>query len=90
MYIFGFGSIPYLAPDVEGVDVVEPLTAPLDPGRVQSDKHAAFIFLPERRAELDLVRQTFPGGMLEEIASFRKGNPDPLFIVYRVLMRLAR
>ncbi len=90
MYIAGFGSIAYLAPDVEGVDVVEPLTAPPNPSLARPDRHAAFIFLPERRAELDFVRQTFPEGTLEEILSPRKGDPDPLFIVYRVLMRLAQ
>jgi hypothetical protein len=91
VYFFGprriyieFGTIPYIAPDVEGVDIVEPLTAALDPGVVQPDKHAAFIFLPERRAELDFVRQTFPEGDIVEIPSYWEGDPNPLFIVYRV------
>ena len=83
-----FGSIPYLAPEVEGVDVVEPLVAPPDPSLAQPDKDAAFIFLPERRNELDLVRQTFPGGQIEEIPSPWGG--DPLFIVYRVITPAAR
>ena len=41
-------------------------------------------------AELELVRQTFPGGALEEIPSPRTSDPDPLFVVYRVLLRLAQ
>ncbi|HYN88523.1 MAG TPA: hypothetical protein VER55_08325, partial [Ardenticatenaceae bacterium] len=81
MYI-GYGTIPYLAPQVEGIDVHEPLTAPPDPSLAPPDKHAAFIFLPERRGELELVRQSFPGGEIEEIASPLGG--EPLFIVYRV------
>jgi len=84
IYILGFGSIPYLAPDVEGVDVVEPLTAPLDPAIVQPDKNAAFIFLPERRGELEWVRKTFPNGALEEVPSSWNGDPILAFIVYRV------
>ncbi len=79
---YGFGTIPYLAPDIEGVDITEPLTAPPDPGLAQPGKHAAFLFLPERRPELDLVRQTFPDGALDEIPS--PLNDGLLFTVYRV------
>jgi 4-amino-4-deoxy-L-arabinose transferase-like glycosyltransferase len=78
----GFGSIPYLARGVEGVDVSAPLTAPPSPSLVQLDKHAAFVFLPERQRELDLVRQTFPGGELETVPSPLGG--DPLYLIYRV------
>ena len=81
MYV-GFGTIPYLAPEVEGKDVVERLAAPPDQSLVRPDKHAAFVFLPERRAELDLVRRRFPNGQMEEIPS--PLSRDPLFIVYRV------
>ncbi|MBI3973706.1 MAG: glycosyltransferase family 39 protein [Chloroflexi bacterium] len=78
----GFGSIPFLAPDVEGVDVAQPLTAPPPPNLAPPDKDAAFVFLPDRRRELDLVRQTFPGGELEEVPS--PLSRDPLYILYRV------
>ncbi|MCZ7571986.1 MAG: glycosyltransferase family 39 protein [Ardenticatenaceae bacterium] len=81
MYV-GFGSIPYLAPNVEGVDIHQPLTVPPDRGLAPADKGAAFVFLPERREELALVRQTFPGSAVEEIPSPLGGTP--LFIVYRV------
>ncbi|HEY4688339.1 MAG TPA: glycosyltransferase family 39 protein [Anaerolineae bacterium] len=91
IYFFGaprmyhdFGTIPYIAPMVEGVDITEPLTASLDPNLVQPDKNAAFIFLPERQGELDFVKQTFPNGTLEEIPSFWEGDPNPFFVVYRV------
>ncbi len=92
IYLFGaprlftdFGSIAYIAPDLDGVDVVEPLAAPPDPGLAQPDKDAAFVFLPERRAELEWVRQTYPGGQLEDIPS----EQNPLFSVYRVPLRAA-
>ncbi len=90
VYFFGaprmysdFGTIPYMVPEVERVDILEALTAPLDPGVVLPDKNAAFIFLPERRGELEWVRQTFPDGTLDEIPSFWEGDPNPFFVVYR-------
>jgi predicted DNA-binding antitoxin AbrB/MazE fold protein len=77
-----FGSFPYLAPHVERVDVMEPLTAPPPPDLVAPDREAIFVFLPEREQELELVRATFPGGTLQS-------QPSPvdetvLFWVYRV------
>lgn len=83
MYI-GFGTIPYLAPDVEGEDVPEPLTAPPDNKLVKPDKNAVFIFLPERRQELELVRQAFPHGQLEQVSSPVPDASEPLYILYRV------
>ena len=79
-----FGSIPYIARDVQGEDQSEPLTAPLDPSVVQPDKNAAFIFLPERLGELEWVRMTFPGGEVEEISSSWAGDSFVAFVVYRV------
>lgn len=87
MYV-GFGSIPYLAPEVEGVDIIEPLTGPPAPDLVRPDKHAAFVFLPERRGELEVIRGSFPGGTVEEMPSPLGG--DPLYIVYRVPRELLR
>jgi phage shock protein PspC (stress-responsive transcriptional regulator) len=91
MYFFGpprmyinFGSIAYLVPDIEGRDIPDPLTAPPPIDFAPNDKNAAFIFLPERRAELDLVRQTYPNGEGEVIPSPRLNDPNPLFYVYRV------
>jgi hypothetical protein len=83
MYI-GFGSIPYIANEVEGEDIHQPLTDPPEPGFVRTDKHAAFIFLPERRAELELLQQTYPGGEVEVVPSPVPDQEDPLYILYRV------
>lgn len=91
IYFFGpprmyvtFGSIPYIAPEVEGVDFVEPLDAPLDRNQIPPDKHAVFVFLPERLGELDLVRETFPDGELEQIAPPPPYTDQTLYVVYRV------
>jgi hypothetical protein len=83
MYI-GFGSIPYIAPEVEGVDFHDPLTEPLDPDIVAPDKHAVFILLPERRDELQMIRATFPRGELEVVPSPVPGIEQPLYLLYRV------
>ncbi len=83
MYI-GFGSIPYIAADVEGVDIHDPLTAPIDPDIVDTDKHAVFILLPERREELQMIRATFPRGELETVPSPVPGIEQPLYLLYRV------
>ncbi len=66
MYI-GFGSIPYLAPDVPGQDIHEPITEPPDWNLAELDRHVLFVFLPERLNELELVKQAFPGGELREV-----------------------
>jgi hypothetical protein len=58
------------------------LTGPINRSLVKPDKHAAFVFLPERRAELDQVRRVYPSGELLEMP-----NPigrDPLFTLYRL------
>jgi hypothetical protein len=83
MYI-GFATIPYLAPDVEGTDMIEPLTRPPGPDMVRADKGAVFIFLPERRTELDLVQQLYPDGELDIVPSPVPNSTEPLYVIYRV------
>lgn len=84
MYV-GFSTIPYLAPDVPREDVPNRLTAPPPPEFVVPDQHAAFVFLPERQAELGLVRRTFPNGTEQAMPSPVPGQEQmPLYIVYLV------
>ncbi len=84
VYFFGFprmgyfslSTIPYLAPDKIGLDVIDPLTAPQDfPLRGPS----LFIFLPERLGELEYVRQRYPDG---EYREFHGQNGELWFVVY--------
>ena len=72
IYLFGppriyyqFGTMPFLAPHVEGRDIVEPISGPLDYGDDLPAK-VVFLFLPERIGELDWVRQTLPEGTVRE------------------------
>ncbi len=85
-YLFGapriywsFGSMSFLAPDVPGQDVVEPLDAP--PDFMDGSRGAVFLFLPERTGELAWVQQAYPGGHLQE---FRDAAGQMRFIAYKV------
>jgi 4-amino-4-deoxy-L-arabinose transferase-like glycosyltransferase len=84
VYFFGapriywsFGTMTFLAPDVPGQDVVEPLTAP--PDFVDRAQRAVFVFLPERAGELNWVQRALPGGRLRE---FRDAAGELRFIAY--------
>lgn len=70
-YFFGapriywnFGTMPFLAPDVPGEDVLQPLSAP--PDFVDRDQAAVFVFLPDRTGELAWVQQALPDGRQRE------------------------
>lgn len=62
---WSFGTMEFLAPNVSGQDVIEPLTAP--PDFVDADQPAIFIVLPERAGELVWVQQAFPDGRIVEL-----------------------
>jgi|APCry1669189070_1035195.scaffolds.fasta_scaffold00852_1 4-amino-4-deoxy-L-arabinose transferase-like glycosyltransferase len=83
---FGLGSNSYLAPETTGVDV-EPASG--DPVRLRvamPDKNAAFIILPERSAEIDLLRTLYPGGKLLTFPS--PVETGPLYFAYLVPRQL--
>jgi 4-amino-4-deoxy-L-arabinose transferase-like glycosyltransferase len=85
-YFFGapriywsFGSMSFLALQVSGRDVVEPLSAPPDLGN--AGHSAVFVFLPERAGELAWVQQAYPRGSLRE---FRDAEGVIRFMAYEV------
>lgn len=86
VYFFGLprmgysslATIPYLAPQMNGVDITEPLTAPPD---WSISRPSLFIFLPERANELPYVEQAYPGGRYQEIIG---DNTGFLYSVYEV------
>jgi 4-amino-4-deoxy-L-arabinose transferase-like glycosyltransferase len=85
-YFFGapriywsFGTMSFLAPGVQGRDVVEPLAGPTDFG--SDDQSTVFIFLPERAGELTWVEQSLPGGRVRE---FRDASGELRFTVYEL------
>jgi 4-amino-4-deoxy-L-arabinose transferase-like glycosyltransferase len=79
---WGFGTMAFLAPDVPGEDVVEPLGGP--PNIASESERAVFLFLPERAVELDWVRQAFPGGTARD---FYDPAGQLRFIAYEVPIR---
>lgn len=83
MYI-DFGSIRYRLPGLSATDLRTPLTGPLSPELLPSDRNLAFIVLPARQAELDFIRQTYPDGELTEWPSPQPNGPQPAFWMYRV------
>jgi hypothetical protein len=78
MGYYGFSTVPYLAPQVTGIEVVEPLQSPPE---WQLTGPAVFVFLPERESELALVQQRYPGG---ELVPFAARDGSPLFVIYEV------
>ena len=90
-YLFGapsiywkFGTMPFMAPQVQGMDVVEPLDGPSDfPGDTASaaGQETVFLFLPQRSGELVWVQQAFPDGQLRE---FSDSQGRLRFIAYEV------
>ena len=76
VYLFGapqiywkFGTMAFLAPEVSGQDVVDPLTGPPhiagSAGVVEAGHRLVFVFLPERAADLIWVEQAFPKGQVQ-------------------------
>lgn len=76
MGYYSLSTIPYLAPEANGQDIIDPLFGPPD---WPLGGPTLIIFLPERLGELDLVRQRFPDGRYEEIHG---RNGELLFAVY--------
>jgi 4-amino-4-deoxy-L-arabinose transferase-like glycosyltransferase len=76
---WGFGTMTFLAPDVQGQDIEEPLSVP--PGLAEDGRHTLFLFLPERAGELDWLRQTYPDGELRE---FSDESGRRWFLTYEV------
>jgi len=74
---YNFATIPFLAQETVGMDVAEPVTDRLD--FVEPNRRAVFVFLPERQAELDVVRRFYPTGRLRE---FWSQQGYPLFVAY--------
>ncbi len=81
MGFYGFGTIPYLAPNKKGIDMPEErLTAPPD---WEVNQPTIFIFLPERLGELEFVEQAYPNGVYQEF--FSNVNGQLLFGSYEVV-----
>lgn len=68
MYI-NIGSVRYLIPDINKVDLLDRLESPFAPEEMPENSILLFAFLPERLDELEWVRQTYPDGQIQQIIS---------------------
>ncbi len=78
MGFYSISTLPYLAPQVEGVDLDEAQLANLDEAPPET---AIFVFLPEHGQTLEQIRERFPRGNVREI--FGK-DAELLFIAYEM------
>lgn len=78
MGYFSLSTIPYLAPQMSGRDIAEPLTRPPE---WELMGPTLFIFLPERLNELELVQAAYPDG---RFLTFSDSEGVMLFASYEV------
>ena len=71
---WGFATLPYLVPNAQAEDILEPLTAPLPPDFGDPERGGVYIFLPARLNEIDYVKSTFPHGQREDVHSVVHGG----------------
>jgi 4-amino-4-deoxy-L-arabinose transferase-like glycosyltransferase len=76
---WSFGTMMFLAPNVSGRDVLDPVTAP--PDFEGMSRPAVFVFLPERAGEVTWVEQAYPQGSLTEV---RDEAGEVRFLAYAV------
>jgi 4-amino-4-deoxy-L-arabinose transferase-like glycosyltransferase len=82
MYI-NIGTVRYLIPDINKVDLLDRLESPFEPEEIPENSTLLFIFLPERLDELEWVRQIYPEGQWADIAA--TNSPDKvLYSTYTV------
>jgi 4-amino-4-deoxy-L-arabinose transferase-like glycosyltransferase len=81
MGYYSISTVPYLAPQMQGHDINQPLIEP--PGWNLSGP-SIFIFLPERQNELQHIQASFPQGKYREVSSLSDTNGPPLFYAYEV------
>jgi 4-amino-4-deoxy-L-arabinose transferase-like glycosyltransferase len=74
---WGFGTMGFLAPQVVGHDIEQPLTGP--PDLPDAGQNPVFVLLPERSGELQWVEAAFPGGQVREV---RDDQKQLQFVVY--------
>lgn len=79
MWYAGFADLVFRTPHATGISVEDPWTA--GSPRPAIAKTTIFAFLPERRDELALIQQWFPGG---EVIARADAHGTPLYIVYVV------
>ncbi len=71
---WGFATLPYLVPEAEAEDILDPLSEPIPENLVRRDKGSVFIVIPPRIDELELLARAYPHGVREEVYSSIDGG----------------
>lgn len=79
---WGFATLPYLVPDADAADILQPMTNPISSILLPQDKGAVFIVLPQRMTELDLLMEAFQGG--ERLELFSPVDGRHMVTLYKV------
>ncbi|MGE5138148.1 MAG: ArnT family glycosyltransferase [Rudaea sp.] len=86
VYFFGapydfidHGTIRYMVPGLNGMDVQDPLAGP--PDFVDRSRLALFVFTPKRPGDFPIVASAFPNG---QRIDYFKPDGEELFWIYRV------
>ena len=77
---WNFGTLAFLARGVEGVDV--PAVGEGEWPEPDLDRGVRFVFLVDRLAELDMIRQQYPDGQATSV--FSKSDDRLLYVLYQV------
>jgi hypothetical protein len=77
---FNVGTIRFLAPEVAGTDVLEPLKRAEDLPVEPANRRPLFLFLPARLPELAVVRHRYPTGVVRTFVA--RVDRKPLFFAY--------
>lgn len=81
MFFDSHSVVPFLADQVVGIDLLEPLSDAGDVPRLTDT--TIFAFLPERVEELQVVRSVYPNGSLEE---FNARDGTVMLVLYTVVV----
>lgn len=79
---WGFPTLPFLVPDADAEDILEPMVEPPSPAMLEGGKGGVFVILPERINELQVVREGFPEGELFHL--YRAADEQFLAAIYIV------
>jgi hypothetical protein len=78
MGYYSYSTLPYLDPQIRGVDMNAPWGSPDNPA-LTSD-HIIFVFLPNHYDDLKAVQASYPNGRLHE----EKYKDNTLYWLYEV------
>jgi hypothetical protein len=80
-FYLNHGTIRFVGKDPEGTDIVDPITSITAVPDPPSGLQPLFIFVPDRLSELEIVKQRYPDGQLQEYR-IQPGNDRTIMYIY--------